>query len=167
MADRLKPIPFFVLVAAQTNRLFMIRWSKPAKLEEFLEPNEVNWSVPDWMVTQIEERNVTSSFQKNAKDLVRKMNNDRSVVQEAKVQGIFGGSKHYNDILSWDNNETVTQETYDRIYHDLFRALFKPSPNIARLVEEKMVSANLSPGQANTRSRTMERFMALSTKMKW
>ncbi len=35
LADRLKPLPFILAVAKKTGRIFMIRWSKPAKLEEF------------------------------------------------------------------------------------------------------------------------------------
>ena len=49
LSDRLKPLPLFLYFANQTGRIFMIRWDKPYALEEFLQPNELNWSMPQWM----------------------------------------------------------------------------------------------------------------------
>jgi hypothetical protein len=50
-ADRLKPIPWALRVAYQTNRILLIRWTRPVKLEEFLVPPKggMDWRVPEWM----------------------------------------------------------------------------------------------------------------------
>ena len=37
-ADRLKPLPYYLLVAAQTKRLLFFYWERPARLESFLLP---------------------------------------------------------------------------------------------------------------------------------
>ena len=52
-SDRLKPIPAMVRVAAVTNRLLLIHWTKPASLTEFLLPPKggVDWRVPEWLRT--------------------------------------------------------------------------------------------------------------------
>ena len=44
-ADRLKPLPMFVRLAHTTNRLLLILWSRPAKLEEFLVPPKGMYSI--------------------------------------------------------------------------------------------------------------------------
>ena len=50
-ADRLKSLPTILRIAAWSNRLLLIHWTRPAKLEEFLLPPKggVDWRVPDWM----------------------------------------------------------------------------------------------------------------------
>ena len=50
-ADRLKPLPWAVRVAYQTHRILLIRWTRPARLEEFLLPPQggVDWRVPEWL----------------------------------------------------------------------------------------------------------------------
>jgi hypothetical protein len=50
-ADRLKPIPSMLRMAAMTQRFLLIHWRRPAKLEEFLMPPKggIDWRVPDWL----------------------------------------------------------------------------------------------------------------------
>ena len=43
--DRLGQLGWDLYIAVQTNRLFLIWWESP-KLEEFLLPNRIDWSVP-------------------------------------------------------------------------------------------------------------------------
>jgi hypothetical protein len=53
---------------------------------------------------------------------------------------VEGKVEFYESILTGGNKETIVKETYEVIYHDLFRALFSPSPAVANLVKEKMDS---------------------------
>jgi len=57
-SDRVKPLLTFVAAAAhqptglngkEHRRIIMIRWTRPYPLENFLLPNEVNWTVPSYM----------------------------------------------------------------------------------------------------------------------
>ena len=59
-ADRLKPIPFMLRMAYNTRRTLLIRWTRPAKLEEFLVPPKggIDWRVPEEMSV------IVSSFMK-------------------------------------------------------------------------------------------------------
>lgn len=159
VADRLKSIPFFIAAAARTNRIFMIRWGRPTKLEEFLLPNEVNWSVPDWMVEKIETNNVTSHMRPHGTALMRMYKRERSTVLESLLQDFYGGSALYYKIQAEiDNSTTLDRKEvqkqnmagwsiYERIFHDLFRSLFQPSEAIAKLVRNKMQTANLTAGK--------------------
>ena len=50
-SDRLQDMPHNIMLANQTNRVLLVRWEKPGKLENFLIPPEggIDWTVPDDM----------------------------------------------------------------------------------------------------------------------
>ena len=50
-SDRLQDIPYNIMLANQTNRVLLVRWEKPAKLENFLVVPDggIDWTVPDDM----------------------------------------------------------------------------------------------------------------------
>jgi hypothetical protein len=54
-SDRLKPLPILIKLAAQSKRLFLIYWSRPCMLEEFLVPvpGGLNWTVPEWLLPEL------------------------------------------------------------------------------------------------------------------
>ena len=56
-ADRLKPLPFVLRIAYYTKRLLLIRWTKPAALEEFLLPPQggIDWRLQPWMAKEVRE----------------------------------------------------------------------------------------------------------------
>ncbi len=157
LADRLKSLPFFIAAAAKSKRIFLIRWDRPAKLEEFLAPNEINWSVPEWMTEKINHGNVSSSMSNFGSALLRSYDREKPVVLEGLVQDLYGGSELYHQIVaSLDNrtNPSTDKELgnktgyaeYERIFRELFRVLFTPSPPISQLVREKLRSSQLIPG---------------------
>jgi len=47
-ADRMRPLPFLLLLAANTKRVFLIKWTKPHDLSEFLVPPKAGL---DWRAT--------------------------------------------------------------------------------------------------------------------
>ncbi|KAL3904059.1 MAG: hypothetical protein SGARI_005100, partial [Bacillariaceae sp.] len=163
VADRLKSLPFFIAAAARSKRVFMIRWDRPKKLEEFLLPNEVNWSVPDWMIDKIDNKEISSHMRPHGSNVIKIYKREKSTVLESLLQDFYGGSALYyrvqaelnddsnNNSTGLDPNEVAKGNyagwnSYETIFHDLFRSLFKPSLPIARLVQEKMESANLTAG---------------------
>uniref|UniRef100_A0A6V0CWX3 Fucosyltransferase n=1 Tax=Pseudo-nitzschia australis TaxID=44445 RepID=A0A6V0CWX3_9STRA len=173
VADRLKSLPFFVAMAAYTKRVFLVRWERPTNLEEFLVPNEINWSVPHWLPekanyfgrekNQSESSNPALDFTmaNTAKLLYRRKdmrNFQKCSIMESFVQDYYGGSKYYHKIecqmdATKTCNETLPQELgdysgwsdYERIYRDLFYTIFQPSPPVRLLVQKKMLSENLIP----------------------
>eukprot|EP00980_Cylindrotheca_fusiformis_P030190 scaffold24525_cov162-Cylindrotheca_fusiformis.AAC.7 len=146
LSDRLKPLPFFILIANRTNRLFMIHWDKPAALEEFLVPNQANWSVPDWMIQKINDNEVDSKNQRGTTALI-KLKHESPVAVFTQVQDFHGGSFVYDELVTEIFNGTSTTDRYFLIYHDLFRYLFKPSPPVASLIDDQMRRHHLQPGE--------------------
>jgi len=173
VADRLKSLPFFVAMAAYTKRVFLVRWERPTNLEEFLVPNEINWSVPHWLPekanyfgrekNQSESSNPALDFtMANTAELLYRRKDMRYFrkcsIMESFVQDYYGGSKYYHKIecqmdATKTCNETLPQELgdysgwsdYERIYRDLFYTIFQPSPPVRLLVQKKMLSENLIP----------------------
>lgn len=142
LADRLKPLPYLLLLAARHKRIFMIRWNTPSKLEEFLLPNKLNWSVPDWM----EEKLLNNEVSRVSKLTGRKFNHLKktdlhATVIEGRMQDLHGGADYYEKIVTDPN------ETYEKVYHNLFKALFTPSPPIQKLIDAKMNDDGLKPGE--------------------
>jgi hypothetical protein len=108
VADRLKSLPFFVAGAAHSRpkRIVLIRWQRPTRLEEFLLPNEVHWSVPEWMDAKLgHDANDANDANANRKrplygnsgrqivDDLR--NHPDTLVIEGKLQDFYGGSSFY------------------------------------------------------------------------
>jgi hypothetical protein len=166
LSDRLKPLPLLIAVAAQSKRIFLIRWEVPARLEEFLVPNQLNWSVPIWMQPHLQamsrSRRTSNPDRQllvtnGAQDMANRRRRAKVIVWEALVQDLYGGSGVYRNIVTDTVNATRWNgevggvfyngwDLYQSVYHDLFRALFSPSEPVAALVQEKMDSAQLKPG---------------------
>jgi hypothetical protein len=154
VADRLKPIPLILLMAARTNRIFMIRWTKPCRLEEFLVPNEggIIGSVPTWMEKKLQRRYRRFFYARNKETMMEKLKVDKNVVAETRIQDVHGGAVLYSAIVATNITESsrakdVIQDDYDEIYHDLFRAMFRPVAPIQSLINKKLEATGLLPGE--------------------
>ena len=49
LSDRLQDMPYNLMLANQTKRVLLVRWERPTKLEHYLVPHGINWTVPDDM----------------------------------------------------------------------------------------------------------------------
>jgi hypothetical protein len=171
LSDRIKPIPLFLAAAAKTRRILLIRWTRPAPLEEFLVPNEVNWTVPTWLRHGLPQRGKKRSRIRHL-GLVRfpsglkllqyiRPNATTAVVLEGKVQDVSGGEGLYNRLVLEEGNVTARDADespwfdfssdsvarYQPIYHDLFHVMFRPSPPVDDIVRDVLSSMKLVPGR--------------------
>lgn len=50
-SDRLQDMPYNLMIANQTQRVLLIKWEKPARLEHYLVPpaGGIDWTIPDGM----------------------------------------------------------------------------------------------------------------------
>jgi len=164
VADRLKSLPFIIATAAKYKRIFLIRWTRPAKLEEFLLPNEINWAVPDWMYEELGGfLNTTDTYRasgaKKVEKTLRRPSRRNTLFIESLIQDFYGGSsKYYLLDCEMDENKEADPKIvelsdfagwyeYEIIFRDLFYTLFQSSPPVAKLVRDKMMSSNLIPGK--------------------
>ena len=140
-SDRLRPVPYYVRLAAETKRVLFIYWTKPQKLETFLLPpvGGMDWRLPVWMVKFLSNKTyITVATLAGA--AARK-----DVLIQARVQAHDHGSHYY------DNSTTVldgeTPMAFRRHYHDCWYVVFTPAPALAELIENELVISGLTPGQ--------------------
>ena len=143
VSDRLKPLPFVVLQAFASHRLLLIYWNKPALLEEYLVPPDegVDWRVPDWLIPKLNfssQQDVT--YQTD--DLMNYLNGygKSRVVVKTRIQSPSAGEGLYAEQLGGTS-------TYQTVYHELFRAFFRPSPRLQSKIQSQMNRFGLVPGQ--------------------
>jgi hypothetical protein len=138
LSDRLRPIPTLLLIAAKSQRLLLIRWTRPFPLEEYLIPTSdgIDWRVPKWLAPYLEG-------QENHGTLTAIISNSKKnkIVLRTIYQSHTYGTEYYND------NIESGSVTFEEGYHDTFNALFKPSPSLAQELESNMKNLGLVPGE--------------------
>lgn len=137
-SDRLQVLPWAILLAARSQRVLLFRWERPCPLEEFLLPNEIDWSVPNdlWV------------------DRISKWPN-RNVVRTASKAGIVQAQAEdavvYLQQQSTDHGATLFQESQQSKFYDIYRpafeVFFKISPPVQALINENMKQLGLQPGK--------------------
>lgn len=155
LSDRLKPLPLLVLTAYKTKRLFLIYWDKPAQLQEFLMPNDLDWSVPDYISEHLNSRKKIEGIKLvSEKTGYRKLKGLREGNVQAPIVNIvlqdrMGGLQEYENITAVMHNTSGSEntDTYKHIYHQLFRSIFRPSPPVQQLIDEQMDKTGLKPGE--------------------
>jgi hypothetical protein len=138
-ADRLKPIPFFVLIAHQSKRILMINWERPKPLEDFLVPPKhgIDWRVPDFLVWKVARDN----YPKNTLEKIqRAMNDTQAITLTVRYQSFNSGSDYYDQYRPGG-------PTFAEVYRELWHTVFTPSPLIAARIEDEMEQLGLVPGQ--------------------
>jgi hypothetical protein len=142
-ADRLRPLPFIVLVAAETKRILWIKWEKPASLESFLLPpvGGVDWRTPEWFSSKLKgnaERSVS------VEKVVRDASNPDAIIVKARVQASDHGSSYYNTqaVRVGEPSDALRQH-----YRDCWFSFFTPVAPIATIIESEMIRMRLIPGE--------------------
>jgi hypothetical protein len=137
-ADRLQPIPLYLLLAARSKRIIYVRWNSPYALEEFMLPVTINWTVPEWFGTILNNNTgIITNAGKSTKIKIA-VENEKSTVVVAKMQE-GSGEKLYATLTG--------DHSYESDYHYIFRAFFQPSPPIAKIVSEYFTKKGLTPGE--------------------
>jgi hypothetical protein len=134
-SDRLQGIPSMLMLANQTGRLFFIKWSRPAPLQEFLLPptGGLDWTIPHWLDSKLDFRKLPTG--RNMKKAESSEHILTFRLQNTGIQkGIYNLHKSANEL------------EYDRVLRDIWDTLFTPSPPVAALIRQNMKDLNLVPG---------------------
>jgi hypothetical protein len=125
LSDRIKPLLMFIAVAAHTKRILLIRWERPYPLEEYLIPNEINWTVPFYILEELQKDDYHIKMKRGGQQNLIGMtisrtflagpaihtfirNNKHSIV-EANLQLDDGGARYYQCIVEtmlYNNNNS-------------------------------------------------------------
>mmetsp|Transcript_7887 Transcript_7887/g.19018 ORF Transcript_7887/g.19018 Transcript_7887/m.19018 type:complete len:882 (-) Transcript_7887:30-2675(-) len=141
-ADRLGPLPFHVKVASETNRLLLIHWTKPAPLEEFLEPPSggLDWRVPSWLLGNLRQETAKRTAT-HEKQIWKYANYAQARLLSVKFQSHDHSQEGYNR-----TRRSQDEPSFLQVYHDLWRVVFTPNPRIANQIEQYMGDFQLQPG---------------------
>lgn len=161
--DRLGQLPWDLYLANQTQRILLIRWERPRPLENFLIPNDIDWSIPE----RIEGfgdmravRAITPFFQDFSEDHPDEefWSSHLDVAMERATTGEFKGTRVLRHRLLGHLAEYVLEKRLralgetdmihsTRSFGSIFRAFFKPSPGVEQQLNQVYSELNLSPGQ--------------------
>jgi hypothetical protein len=141
-ADRLRSIPFMIMVAHRTQRLLLIKWSRPAELEEFLLPPRggLDWRVPSWLIPHLANRSSYHAATRIER-LVTIASLQNETVITTRLQSHDHGSAYYNDHRQQD--EPILRDVYKHIWN----VVFTPVPRIVALIQEQLQALHLMPGE--------------------
>jgi hypothetical protein len=155
-SDRLKSLPIFVLLAAKTNRLLLLRWTRPFRLEEFLRPGPaLNLSVPvelERLLNNDSERNNNNNVPyfegKHVQKLIAAASSSDHWLVEGNIQ-YSGGKLYTNLVVPHQQSKGLPVEDWDytAYYHDFFPSVFVPAPTIQTLWQNFQRDWNLIPNQ--------------------
>jgi len=146
-ADRLRPLPMYLAMAARSKRLLFIRWNRPTRLEVFMDPYQLNWVVPDTLVPLLDNKNGTSSRSRKLEQMAREAMKPDLWLLEGLSQAMTHGDL-YNSVVA-DLEESVGRpRQHPREYfHDMFLALFRPVPAVQIIIDSLMDKLDLHPNQ--------------------
>ena len=138
VSDRLRPIPLMLLLAARSQRLLLIQWSRPFPLEEFLVPpvGGVDWTAPDWLTPYFKTGYMTTGL-----NMLLPYTQKADLILKTRYQSGNHGAYYYN------NQTEADSATFEEVYHDMFRVLFHPSPPVAKQIEMNLNELGLVPGE--------------------
>eukprot|EP00521_Asterionellopsis_glacialis_P008873 CAMPEP_0195285536 /NCGR_PEP_ID=MMETSP0707-20130614/3331_1 /TAXON_ID=33640 /ORGANISM="Asterionellopsis glacialis, Strain CCMP134" /LENGTH=427 /DNA_ID=CAMNT_0040345041 /DNA_START=156 /DNA_END=1440 /DNA_ORIENTATION=+ len=161
LTDRLKTLPYYVLLANATQRVLLFSWEKPAPLEEFLIPppkGGLDWRVQGTPVTNadIHQKKIFDGFcLKNTRGISKDCFHDLSTNPEwtsMKVLPVHakGGRVTFGWAYQWDQLAWVEEEQHPQhydIFSDVYKLLFRPSKGVQSMIDLEMERMKLYPGQ--------------------
>jgi len=151
-SDRLRALPFYLLLASKVQRLLCIHWSEPFGLEELLQPPKggMDWRCPTYMPQAEDVRHYTlfrGREKIDTKQMVQTMivdlqqNHDRFISIGGKDRD-FEKINRLNNIFqanSYQKRYPVANKwNYVDLTQHIFRILFEPIPPILRRMKAVM-----------------------------
>ena len=165
-ADRLKPVPTLLRRAWLSKRVYLIRWTRPGRLEEFLVPpvGGFDWRVPEELATIMDDdsngkrlstRRTIEQYSMGGMALVRSrfqtdtpgLHYNNWVFGENYTNtGITSSNGNANENENTNTNETQEPD-FDRIFPSVWNIVFTPSRPIQEIIRVKLKQMDLVPNQ--------------------
>lgn len=169
LSDRLKAMPFYIMLANLTQRVLLIHWTKPCPLDEFLLPpqNGIDWTIDGTSVSLSDVQNNINFLNGHGDGMSQVVRSLMGVIPgaetlvQARVLNIEldGGQRKWNawalfnmwrkepsqiedgtSYLGWNPKSNVTHHD---LFTDVFRILFEPSPRLQRAIHDKLTQLDL------------------------
>ncbi|GFH50671.1 hypothetical protein CTEN210_07147 [Chaetoceros tenuissimus] len=159
-SDRLRPLPFYLLLAQKTNRILCIYWDRPIRLEHYLQvpKNGLNWACPSDFEGDTGSRDVNAKFliqmdekvKKYALQLVSRIKSSKQTYIALDTSQSTDQINCMNNIFNaysyQDRMPKVSKWMHINMMEHIFRIMFKPIPTIARNINVTMTKLGLVEG---------------------
>ncbi len=139
-SDRLKPLPMLLRIAYEHHRMLLIRWTRPALLETYLVPPQggVDWRVPEWLAKAM--ANETNGRRFVPSIVIKKYAPTNLTLMRTRYQSNQSGKDLY------DATRPHHEPSFEEVFAPLWRLFFRPSPAVAKLIQDHLTSNDLVPG---------------------
>ena len=135
-SDRLQSFLLGILFASLGERLLLIHWERPSRLEDFLLPPQggLDWRVPDWLDEKFNYGRarmiVTTAFKPVTKN---------SLLVTMRHQQFWPEF--------YDERKQENERSYEDIFHDVWLRVFQPSLPVQSLIKETMRELQIETGK--------------------
>lgn len=129
-------------MAYEQRRVFLIRWTKPATLETYLVPpvGGCDWRVPEWLAEKL--ANDTNGKKFVASKVMRQYGPTNLTLMRVRYQSNIAGQDYYN-LRRYSEDEP----TFMEVFASIWRIFFRPSHDVANIIDQHMASNGLVPGR--------------------
>ena len=141
VAHRLRPIMGMLRVAADHQRIFMMHWDMPNRLDDFLKPPRaggIDWNVPEFFMWKVRASTIVNVI---PTVLLQAPNPENHRVVNVMYNDDTFAEFHYND------NRKEGEVEAKQAFKDVFNVLFKPSAMLAERTKETLELMGLLPGE--------------------
>ena len=141
-ADRLRPVPFVVRLAAENKRILLIHWEKPKSLESFLLPpvHGVDWRTPSYIAQRLHSRGAYGAVNK----ILPAVKDKERIIVQSRLQVHDHGSSYYDSQAAQFDEPHLT---FRDVYHDCWYSLFTPVEQISSLIAATLEKLMLPKGR--------------------
>lgn len=139
-ADRLRSLPYLLMVANRTKRLLFLFWEHPCALEEFLLPPAVdglNWTWPPFPDADLHNL-VYGPAHRNPNCLNYVQNQSQKIVVSV-VERLYG-----NFLYDAARSNRQRETNFLGVYSDVWHSFFVPSKPVQQLIDEEMQQKGLN-----------------------
>jgi hypothetical protein len=141
-SDRLASIPAMLMLANATQRMLLIKWSRPAPLQEFLVPPDsgLDWTIPDWLDKHLDFRTLPEADGKNPLVAMERAESSAPIMT-------FRLHVHNKRDQFYNARKQPNELKFQLVFRDMWNTLFTPSPPVAALIRQNMNDLNLIAGK--------------------
>lgn len=151
-ADRLKPFQVLLRIAYENKRIYLIRWTRPAPLEEFLLPpvGGFDWRVPPDMAEIMEDRDNGKCL--NPKNQILKYAATGLSLVRSRHQTSTPGVSYDEMVFNDTKSEMGADDDYDMFKHDaifsrVWKVFFTPSKPVQAIIRSTLSDLHLIPNK--------------------
>jgi hypothetical protein len=159
-ADRLKPIPVLLRIAYENKRIYLIRWTRPHPLEEFLVPpmGGFDWRVPPDLAEILE--NPGKGKRLVTVKPIRQYSSGGMSLIRARYQTATPGKMYeslaFNETTAAASSSSIRQPNdendkdqfgFNVVFSEMWKVFFTPSPPIQTILRSRLTDLGLVPNE--------------------